>query len=351
MRRVILALTLVFAGLLAWERALAARAHDARAEKSRVGRLVPEALRAKLSLSAVRLERGGADTLTYGRVRGRWRCLDRFLAPADVGAIERLVGGLLDAQGFVVSDDTAEASAYGLVGADRVRVSLCGPRVLEDPSGDVQIAFDLGASVPGEGGSFVRQRGSRDVWAIDSDPRAALVSATPELPPLLEPYVIPRDWAGWRDGLVRLEVRPTGGPSFVLERRTFELPPEKLRAGRVPWKWILQPGPSERPAARLQSHAFSLFVQRIPYVRVLDPARRDELVPPGVSELTIEAAGSASLVLRFGPALPDGTTPVWNVDTGSLLALDAEVLPLTLPDLALFLEDSEANPWDPWLRR
>lgn len=351
MKRALLVLVLLLAGLFTWERALATRAHDARAQKSRVGRLISDETRAGLSLSAVRLERRGAGTLTYGRVRGRWRCLDVFLAPADVGALESLVQGLLDAQGFVVSDDTDDAAAYGIGGADAVRVSLCGPQVLEDPSGDVQIAFDLGASVPGQGGAFVRQRGVKEVWAIDSDPRAALEPTSPELPPLLEPYVVPRDWEGWRSGLVRLTVRRTDGPSFVLERRTFDVPPEELRGGRVPWKWILAPGPSERDAARLQAHAFSLFVQRIAYVDVLDPRERDALTGADANELVIECAEGPPLVLRFGNALPDGTTPVWNDDTSTLLAVDAEVLRLVLPDVGLFLEDSDANPWDAWLHR
>lgn len=367
MKRALLVLPLLLAALVWWERSLVARAAHEREARSRVGRLVPAEEKQGLSLSALRLERAGTGVLTYGRVRGRWRSLDTSLAPADLGAIERLVGGLLDAQGFVVSEEVSEAAAWGIGAPTSWRVSLCGPRVLEAPDGDVQLAFDLGASVPDEGGSFVRLRGAREVWAIDADPAALLEPPVAGLPPLLEPYVVPRDWEGWSQGLTRLAVRHAAGSRFALERRAVEVTPEELRAGRAPWEWVLVPdaGPGaappvttgvttgERPAAGLPAHAFSLFVQRLSYVDVLDPARRAELLEGTrrPDELLLGAEGGATLVLRLGAPLEDGRVPLWNEATGTLYAVEAELAALALPGVEAFLEGSDANPWDPWLRR
>ena len=356
MRRALVLLGLSAALLFAWERNLSRRAALERLERSRVGQLVSPEERASLSLSALRIEERGQPTRTYGRVRGRWRCIEHFLAPADVGALESLVQSLLDAQGFVVTDRIDDASAYGVTGTSALRVSLCGPKVLEDPGGDVQLAFDLGSSVPRDGGSFLRRRGEPEVWAVDADPRAFL-QHEPATPPLLEPYVVPRDWPGWRAGLTRLRIERAQGSRFVLERRRFELPPEELRAGRVPWRWILQPGSSERDAARLQSHALSLFVQRIPFEEVLDPRLREQAFGAATTDrLVLEAEGVDALELWFAP-LPatrgddDADHVAWNPETGTLFRVSGAVVDLALPSVELFLADSDANPWHPYLER
>lgn len=350
MTRTLLALAALLAGLLWVERSLAARAGEARASRSRVGHLIAPEERAQLSLSALRLEHAGQPLLTYGRVRGRWRQIETHLAPADVSAIEGLVKGLLDAQGFVVSDEPSEAALWGVATPEGWRVSLCGPKVLEAPDGDVQLAVDLGASVPEDGGSFVRRRGSREVWAIDADPRSFLEPPVAGLPPLLEPYVVPRDWPGWGQGLRRIEVRRAEGERFVLERRPVEVTPDELRAGKPPWTWILAPGPAERPAAELPAHAFSLFLQRIPFVDVVDPARLEELGQAS-GELVLEGEDGSRLSVRLGAADAAGRALAWNDDTRTLFAVEAEVAPLALPGVQAFLEGATENPWDPWLRR
>ncbi len=354
MRRALVLLPLLLAALLLWERALARGAAGERDLRGRVGRIVPEERRAALALSALRVERPGVPTRTYGRLRGRWRALELFGAPADARAIGALADGLLDAQGFVVSDAPDEAAAYGIVGPDALRVSLCGPRVLEDPGGDVQIAFDVGASLPGEGqqGSFVRVRGAREIWSIDADPRAALAPRAGGLPALLEPWVVPMDWEGWRGGVTRVSVRDAAGARLALERRAREVTPEELRAGRPPWDWVLAPGALELPAAPVPAQAFSLFVQRLPYADVLDPARADALgARAGTGgALTLEAEGASPWTLLFGAPLPDGRVPVWSTPSETLYAMEPAPAALALPGVEPFLEASQANPWDPWLR-
>ena len=191
MNRALVVVATLVALLFLWDRALLDAAHEERAARSRVGRLVSEEERASLPIAAVRIELGD-EGLLYGRVGGAWRCLDFHRAYVDGNAVESLVNKLTRAQGFVVSDDPGEAKTYGINTTDTVRVVVCGPNVVDDPNHDALVTFDVGTSVPGRDGAFVRLRGSKEVWAIDSDPRRELTPHAPGLPPLLDPGVVPR---------------------------------------------------------------------------------------------------------------------------------------------------------------
>ena len=122
-------------------------------------------------------------------------------------------------------------------------------RSLEDPSGDVRASLEVGKSIPGAG-AFVRKRGTKEIFAIDVDPRAELEPrVAPGLPPLLEPGAVPESWSGWESGLVEITIERADGERTLLARRELELEPEALAEGRMPLKWILDPGPAEREAA------------------------------------------------------------------------------------------------------
>ena len=353
MRRVALTLALLATMLLAWERTLARASERERRLSSRVGRIVPEAERLELPIAALRLETPEGSWL-YGRLAGSWRPLNVHRAPADAAAIQALIDGLTRAEGVIVTQAVEEAEAYGINTPTTVRVSLCGPGVLDEAGGDVRVAFDVGRGTGGEQPrTFVRRRGTPAIWAVEGDPLAPLRARDEgdPLPPLLERGAIPRDWPGWQSGLERLFVDRPDGTSTELERGALEPDPEALRRGEPPWTWILDPESDGREAARIPALAYTLFLETLPYAAVLDPARRAELVPEdGATVVTLVPYEGDVLELRLGPPLAGGGVPLWVSASGALLVLSQEVVALLAPAASLLAPGSAGNPWDPWLR-
>ena len=280
-------------------------------------------------------------------MRGLWRCLDYNQAPADASAIEGLVSKLTEAEGSLASDDVERAATYGINTKDAIRVAFCGQQALADPAGDVQAAFDIGFAVPGREGAFVRIHGRREIWSIDANPRLELDKrVAPGLPPLLDAAQIPKSWPGWQKGLARVFVDFAGGEGFELQRRGVALEPEELQQGRVPWVWILDPGPQELPAGELQATAYSLFLQFVPFREVLDPADRADFdLERPLATITLAPAEGEPLQLlvarRKGGGL--GSFVPWS---GTLYSIDPQWLPLIAPDRELFEGPSDNNPWD-----
>ena len=321
-----------------------------RVERSRVGRLLTPEERQDVPMAAVKVELGGRSLL-YGRFEGLWRCREYHLAPADTQAIESLFQKLTEAEGVVVTSETSEAPTYGINTPETIRVYLCGRRVLEDPAGDVLFAFDIGKAIPGRDGGFVRRRGTKEIWAIDSNPRLELERPAPDLPPMLARGVVPRAWPGWRSGFQQVFVdRRASG--FELTRSEIELEPEALQAGQVPWKWMLATETGQVEAASGPAVAYSLFLQKIPYVEVLP---REERQAHGIATpaavVTLAAAEGEPLEVILGPPRGDGRTPIWVPFTQTLYLVDDQVAELVAPDRARFAPGSEENPWDPYLRQ
>lgn len=351
MKRAVVVLALLVLALGVWERALSAGAAKTRAGRSRVGGLLTKEEREGLPIAALRVELGGEHWL-YGRVKGMWRCLDYREAPASPAAIQAVVDGLTKAEGVVYTADVAQSEEYGINVASTVRVALCGPHVLDDPNGDVLIAFDVGARIPGRDGCFVRRRGTKEIWGIDSDPRTPLETrAAPGLPPLLEPGVVPSSWPGWKTGLQQVFVDLVDGTGYGLERQLLEIDPSELGPGKTPWVWMLDTGGDERRAAEGPATAFSLFLRRVPYADVLDRERRTELVlDPPHQTITLASSEGDPLQLFVGPPLPSGGAPVWVPFSATLYLVPDAIVPLLAPEIARFAEGSEENPWDGYLR-
>ncbi len=334
-----------------------ARARE-RAENERVGTLFSpteaEELRKQPALS---IELAGESHL-YGRVEGEWRCLSYHRAPADGRSIQALIDTLARAEGLVHTSAVDEAPAYGINTPETIRVSILGPRALENPSGDLRAGFDVGKSVAGRDAAFVRRKGTPDVWAIDGDPRAAIERRlAPGLPPLLHPGVVTERMSEASGGLVRVRVTrgdgPGGGQGFVLERR--DRPPEELAPGALPWTWFLDPGPGERELPEETAGAYASFLERAPYLEVLDPSRRETLVlEPPAARVVLEGRTGGALVLDFGQALADGTggrVPLWVPASGTLYLVAPRTLELCAPDPELFaVADEASNPWSTALR-
>ena len=337
------AAALACAALLAWDLELRSRAAARRVELGRAGPVLPPAERRDVPVAALRLE-GAGERWTYARRAGRWSVLG-LAAPCDGAAIEGLIGALLGAQGLVVAEDTALAPSYGIAAPETLVVSLLGPRALEDPSGDVLAAFELGRSVPARESSFLRRRGERAIWSVDGDLRAPLVQRVrPGLPPLLDPQLVPRGWAGRREGLQRISVERPGEPPLLLQRVPAAVAPEELASGARPWVWSLEVGGSAREAGEAAA-SYAAFLQSATW----NDLGREDGPPPGsaLARLVLGGSQGASLVLEVHPAGASGT-PVRVAGDEALLLVDPTTAALLLPRPEQ-LAASAGDPWSPAL--
>lgn len=349
MRRAVLKLALLVLALLLVERGLAVRAARSRAETRRVGMLFTREEAERLRKQpALRIEASG-ESHAYGRIEGQWRCLSYHQAPADGRALQALLDGIVQAEGIVHAATSEEAPAFGINTPHTLRVSIQGPRAGQDPAGDVLATLEIGASERGREGCFVRRKGTREIWSIASDLRVPIERRLgPDLPPLLEPALVPGAWLEL-GGAVRI-VLERAGTRTSLERRERALDPSEMTPGALPWKWVLVPPAPDSPAHEIPE-SFVSFLERLPYVAVLDPARRAELVPePASASVTLETPQGPAVRLEFGPASADALA-VWVPLSGTLYQLDADMVELALPTQErLTAPPASEDPWSAALR-
>ncbi len=334
-----------------WTRVIARQEEALRASRSRVGHLLKKAERSAIPLAAIRVDIAGTSLL-YGRIQGTWRCREYHLAPADTQAIESLFKKLAEAEGMVHTDVVAQSKTYGINTPETIRVSFCGPKVLEDPGGDVLFAFDIGKAIPGRDGAFVRRRGTKEIWGIDSNPRIELTQAVaPGLPPMLEKGCLPKSWSGWSKEPNQIFVDHAAS-GYELHKRAVDIDPAAMRAGEVPWTWIMNPGPTEFETASGPSHAYSYFLQQVPYVAVLPREERERSgVDSPVARVTVAAHEGDPLEVHIGKSLGDGTSTIWVPLTQTLYLVQDEIAQLLAPEASLFASGSDQNPWDEYLRK
>src|SRR6185436_12426967 len=116
---------------------LAHRESRARDEERRVGALFSATEAANLRKQpAFRVELAG-EAHAYGRIEGRWRCLSYHQAPADARAVQALLDGVVTAEGIVHASTSEEAPAFGINTPHTLRISIQGPRAMQDKGGDV----------------------------------------------------------------------------------------------------------------------------------------------------------------------------------------------------------------------
>jgi len=345
MTRPLLCLAGLVVLLAAWNALLAAREERARESSNRVGALFsPEEAERLRKQPALRVELAG-EAHAYGRVQGQWRCLSYRQAPADARAIQGLIDGLVRAEGLVHSREVAEAPLYGINAPGTIRVSLQGPRATQDPGGDVLATIEIGKNQPGRDSCFVRKQGTREIWAISGDLRAPLLARASGLPPLLEPAAVPAAWLE-QGGAAEIEVR-RGDEHFTLARRDRTFDPASAQPGDLPWTWILDPGASEQELPPSVAAAYADFVERLPYVDVLDEARRAEsgLAPPHAT-VALRPLEGAPLVLAFGAPDSAGRVPLWVEATRALYLVDARVFELAAPTRSLLARaEEDEHPW------
>lgn len=328
---------------------LARRAERAGLAAGRVGPLFTPAEAERLRQQpALRIEGGGTQH-AYGRLGGEWRCLSYHEAPADARAIRELLEGIAGAEGIVHASGTEAAPAYGLNTPRTLRVSIQGPRALQEPGGDVLATLELGTSTPT--GGFVRRKGTPEIWSIASDLRAPLERrVAPELPPLLEPAVVPQAWleAG---GLVALTLAQ-GASRIELLRRDVPPDPEAAGPASLPWRWVLRDGASEARLDPEAGEAFASYVSGLPYLAVEPRTAKEQagLAPPR-AVLTLEGREGPPLRLELGASDARGRVALWVEARQTLYRIAPEALELLLPSReALLAEYPEDDPWSTALR-
>lgn len=351
-------LAVLAALLAAWDRALDERLERSRSDSARIGRLIPKEQRESRPVAALRLVSGGGESHLYVHTAGVWRCASWRRAVASREGIESLITKLLEAEGHVQSEDPARQTVYGLGLESAHVVFLHGPGVdSRDATRDVIAAIEVGSSVPGLEGAFVRRRGERAIWAIDVDPNELFRRpAGRRVPPLLEPVMVPGSWAGRSMHPRRIAVQGREGASYTLELHQLPITPEELREGKPGFEWILVRG-SEREVAHLGlAMSYASFLVRAPWVDVVDPAAAREVdFDRPAAQVTLEPAeGEAVLVLLAEERGQQGEAIVHVTLSGSTFVVDAAVQALLFPEAERLLAPAEGaqpvNPWEGWLR-
>ena len=333
--------------LALWDAALARRESRASVATNRVGALfTPEEAENLRKQPALRIQMRG-ENHAYGRVQGVWRTLSYRNAPADGRALQNLIEGLVRAEGFVHSRDVDEAAVYGINSPETIRVALQGPRAGQDPAGDVLAELDIGKTVPGREQTFLRRKGTKEIWAVDGDLRGPLERRlAPDLPPLLAPSALPAGWLEAAGGILGIDTVSAAG-RFRLERHDRALDPATLAPGDLPWSWVIDPGAGEHELDVEVASAYASFLERLPYADVLEAGQRDTLglAAPAV-ELTLTARPGDALRLAFGQPTSGGRVPLWVAATETLYLIEPDVFALIATDPPRLLSASREN--DPW---
>ncbi|MEM7306495.1 MAG: hypothetical protein AAF682_07490 [Planctomycetota bacterium] len=349
----------LFAALVAWDRSLASDAEATRQARTEdVGRVLSQEELDSLEIAAIRLEWGdGRPATTYARAGGIWRCLEVFQAPADVRALEGLIGAITQAEGRVQSDDPGQTQRYGIGVRETVRFSLCDRNVLANPSASVLWSADVGFATADGGGSYLRPGGSAEIWAVDRNPRPALESHIPNLPPLLDESVLTQSWLQAARGFDRIFLDRADGTSLDMRTRPREVSDEERRQGVPPYEWVLDPEGEALPLPIGRAMSYVFFLQRASYVAILDPRKAGELglqQPHDVITLIPPASpdGQAAqpLTLHVLPRMSGGGVPLANPFVDTLYELDAETASLMLPARELLMDTGQENPWDAKLK-
>ena len=282
----ILLLSLVLVGLVWWDGTLGEEDATRRAESLRIGRLISSEKQEELQgkVAFLQIEGAGRNWL-YVPAAGRWRCLNFYGAPVKSGDVDGLISKIWQAEGVVQSEDPDRFGDYGigpltngvtraitLHGADAVEQTERGPSFRGDPL----YAVEIGTAIPGRDGCYARLPGEEAVWAVDANPLPLLEVPEGALrPPMLDPYVIPTGWPGQGLHVDRIQVwRPDETYALELEQR--EVSEEELRSGVSPYFWTLKRGGLTVPSSEALTRAYTIFVYRAPFARVLDPGAVDE---------------------------------------------------------------------------
>jgi hypothetical protein len=332
---------------VACERAFSLHDRSERRASSRLRRLVPPALLEGKSVAAIRVEdTARREGLLYARTSSGWRCLSRYGVPVDEARLSGYVERILEAQGILQRLDAGSTDRFGLDPPRLLRVSLHGPRVLQDRGHDLIALAEIGATLPGGRGTYVRSGMSHEVIAVDADLRRDLTwPKAAGLAPLVDPRIVPAAWSSSAN-VERIAVHPTGA-AFELRKRARPATREEILAGALPWEWVLVTGGSQQTAAPGPSNAYARFLESATYDLALDPRLADGLGldRPRARVVLYPAEGKAVEIQIGGPA-PAGGIVVKNALTQSVFAVDSQVAALLVPRAEALRHAAKVTPWD-----
>jgi hypothetical protein len=351
MKRQLLIMLVVLSSLFFWERRLARQESHTRHAAVRIQRLVSPELFKDRPIAALQLEAPDGKTFFYAHRQGIWRCLSLHGAVALTPQIQTVLRKVIEARGVVqsqVSEYSTNLTSFGLGSSQRWRLALCGSKVRLNDGGDVIFALDLGSRISGTGGSYVRPVSDGQIWAIDEDLREELEREPgSNLPPLLDPHLVPLAWPGWQSGLRRIVLERPQKKPLHLVRRDKERTEAEQRTGLPPWDWIIREGESEKTADARQAYFYSQFLLQAPYAGLLPPKQREELgLDKSQSRIRLEAVTGQNLELFFGAPTIEGRTPVLNTFSQSLYEVDREIIADLFPEAELLVDASKGNPWE-----
>lgn len=351
MKRAFLIVGLLALGLFGLD-SLVARSGDAWLTSDYLRPLLSAEEREALEVAAVSIRLPGSEVEhLYVREEGNWRCATVYGATALKTEVESLIGELVTTFGELVAED-ARSSAYGLGEAERCLIRLHGPALDAEGTRQVLCEFELGASLEGLAGgrSFARRLGSGDILEIDADPRARLsVEPGERLPPLLDQRLLSGEWPERGEGLQRVFLDYTNGPS--LELRSRSLGPAPAPNLPAPREWIVIDGDRRLPCIPFRIGAWQSFLYHVPYHGLSDPAaaERRGLDEPQATITLLQLRGEPIELVVGRSAPTTGATFVLNKKTGLLCLLSLDEVKALLATVEGFASSEIENPWESWL--
>jgi len=346
-RRTLVVLSWTLVVLIASDRLLSLTARKERESSSRLRRLVPAVLDEK-QIAAIRVEDAAQGDVLLAWTSSGWRSVSHWGAPVDEALLQNAVSQLLDAQGIARPCTYDGLEAYGLAPAQRLRVSLHGPRMLQARDHDLIAVIDIGRTIAGGRGTYARYGASCEVIAIDDDLRKDFVSVDGRsLTALIDPRIVPGAWsAGAR--IQRVEVRPERDRPFELRLRARKVQREELLAGVLPWDWLLVRDGPKRLAPLKAANAFVNFIQQARYSAPIDPRPRPALgLDPPRAGVVLHPAEGRVVEIQLGALLPGGVV-IRNTLTQSVFVVESHIAALLVPRVDAFRRN-DTNVWDPVL--
>ena len=337
----VIVLTTVLTGAFLIDRTLSQHRDEWRAVGA-TPRLLADLMPEPLRLTEVRITNTQGHELAFANgVDGMWRCDSLNGAPANVSELDRFVGTMLTAEGFIRSTESSRARAYGLDGPTALRVTLHGPGAIEVPGSDVLLTVDIGHGLAEADQCFVRAAhgsGEDAIWVLDSDLRSLLLtpggSGTATTPPLVDPNIIPAVWPGHGKLPNRIEIVRDGHPRLSLLRRDIAPTAVEGRPGEGPsFSWTLTDETGDgQPIDPGVTMSYVSYLMRAPFLTVVDVPTASGLVwdsPP--ARVLLHPEEGPGLELRVLDPQPWGV-PVYNSFTRVVYAVSPDVAGLLAPN-------------------
>lgn len=347
------------AALVAWDLTLTSREEEERRNNVRVGRLFTKEEREGpgKEVKGLMIENPAGDKFIYKKVgKEEWRCTSYKNAVASAERIERgLLTKIFETEGHVQSDDSKDASQYGLDVPSMFRVSIHGNGILEKPErSDLIGSVDVGAALHEKDGCFMRRTGLQKIWTMDGNPHPELDRPpSVKLPPLLDMSMIPAYWLASAQRVKNIKVEFANGKSYELEVRDKQISMEDQRQGKSPFEWYLKQNGKEQLCQERPSLDYTTVLMRAPFMDIIDYSQRPNLGfdnPPPAAKLTLFPAEGKPMELYVGSvATQNKQYAVYNTTSGSIYECQKEIVGLLFPQESMLLTPG-VNPWEQLLK-